>query len=258
MSNKLESFAFIGVKGATFKDKNTGAVACYLKHLVRIGIDDTLAEDFLKGGLGMEKLLTVYGDRDSKLTGSTATQTTDLIKIMSNSEIKTVTKAIDQVEEPTLTGGKFTLKLEALTGTTVEVWAIGTNGKSTKLTLGNPTTNATEFSVEVVSGKSVVTCHSTVKRCRVFYVANEEVQAIEINEITPKNWDFSGDLIAKEIETGDLYICNIKAPNTSVTPNFSTASENSASAPAAVEISVNMMKSEGHGYVYALNFKAQK
>lgn len=254
----IESFAFIGVKGATWKDKQTGKVACHLKHLVRIGIEDTLAEAFLRGGYGNEKLLTIYGDRDTKLTGSTATQTTELTKIMSNSDMKIVTKAIDQVEEPILTGGKFTLNLEALAGKAMDVFAIGADGKSVALTLGAPASNQGEYSVATASGKTSITCHTSVTRIRVFYVANEEVQAIEVADITPKNWDFSCDIVAKEIETGKLYICALKAGNVSVTPNFTMSAENSSGEPSAVDLSINIMQDAATGYAYALNFKEVK
>ncbi|MGL6175135.1 MAG: hypothetical protein ACRC1P_11070 [Cellulosilyticaceae bacterium] len=249
----LESFAFIGVKNLVFKNKQTGRVECNLKHMVNINIEDSMAEDFLRGAYGNEKLLTIFGDRDSKLTGSTATQTTDLIKVMSNSEIATKMKDIQQVEDISLVGGKFTLKLNPVSGAAMDVYAIGSDGKSTRLTLGAAATDGQY----AITGKDI-TCNSSVKRVRVFYMANEEVETIEIKDITPKNWDINGLLVAKEIETGKLFTCVLEVPNGSVTPNFSMGAENKGGAPAPVDLTINMMKDEGKGYPYALNFKEDK
>lgn len=253
----IESFAFLGIRGLAFKDRESGDVECYLKHLVNVQISDGLQSDFLRGGMNNEKLLVVYGDRDSKLTASTATQTTELIKIMSNSDSVEKIKTVDQIEEIGVSGGKFTLKLEAKAGEAMTIYSIAKNGKSSKLTLGSPSTNQGEYSVTTSNGKTVITCHASVIKIRAHYASDEQVTAIEVKDITPKNWCLSCDLVAKEVETGKLYICSLEVPNASVTPNFAMSAENTSGAPAAVDLEIEMLKDEGKGFVYSLNFKEE-
>lgn len=246
----LESFAYIGIKSFIFKNKTTGLVECNLKHLVNLNLTDTMQEDFLRGGYGFEKLLTVFSNRETKLEGETATQTTDLIKIMSNSSSSVKTKNVQQIEEPELLGGKFTLKLSPSSGVPMDVMALDVNGKETKLSVGAPATNPSEYSI---TGKDV-TCNTSVKKIRVYYVAQQEVETIEIKDITPKNWEAQGILVAKEIETGKLFKCVLDIPNCTVSPNFSSSFKNSDGSPDNVSLAINIMFDSGKGYSYSLNF----
>ena len=56
---KLESFAFIGIKNLVIKDRETHATKCLLPHLVNLSLNDETARDYLRGGFGNPKLLTV-------------------------------------------------------------------------------------------------------------------------------------------------------------------------------------------------------
>lgn len=245
----LSSFAFLGVKDFVISDKMTGEVACNLKHLVSLNLEDTMSEDFLRGGYGNSKLLTVYGDRSTVLTGSTATQTTALMKIMSNSTTETKTKELQQVEEPTLSGGKFSLKLMPVSGAAITVCALDSFGKELKLTAGSPT-NPKEYSIV---GKDI-TANSSVKAIRVYYIAQQEAECIEVKDITPKTWSGTGLLIAKEVETGKLFKALLECPNMSITPNFSMSAANDGQVPAAVELTINLMMDNGKGYPYSISF----
>lgn len=250
----LGSYAYIGIKNLIFKNKTTGEVECNIKHLVDLNLTDQMNEDFLRGGYGFEKLLTVYSNRDTKLEGSTASETTALTKVKSNSEVVTKSKAIQQIEEIAVSGGTFTLKLTPASGYALTVASLDKFGKETKLSLGTPNTNATDYSIV---GK-VITCHSSVTKIIVYYMAEENVETIEIKEITPKNWEAHGILVAKEIETGKLYKCVIEMPNVSVSPNFSTSFKNSDGAPDPSNLAINIMYDNGAGYAYALNFKEEE
>lgn len=249
----LASYAFIGIKNLIFKNKTTGEVECNVKHLVDLNLTDQMNEDFLRGGYGYNKLMTVYSGRETKLEGSTATQTTSLTKIMSNSETVVQTIANQQIEELELVGGKFTLALEPTVGESITVCALDVHGKETKLTAGSPSTEG-QYSI---TGK-IITCHASIKKVRVYYMANESVESVEIKEITPKNWAAVGILVAKEIESGKLYKCTLDMPNVSVSPNFSSAFKNSDGAPDAVGLAINLMHDEGKGYVYSMNFSEEK
>lgn len=250
----LASYSFIGIKNLLFKDKSTGEVACNVRHLVDLNLTDQMNEDFLRGGYGFNKLMTVYSGRETKLEGSTATQTTALTKIMSNSETVNQTIANQQIEEFVLTGSKATLTLSPTVGEAITVCSLDVHGKETKLTVGEPATNPTQYSISA----KIITCNSAVKKIRVYYMADEEVESVEIKEITPKNWSAVGILVAKEIESGKLYKCTLDMPNVSVSPNFGATFKNSDGAPDAVGLAINLMFDEGKGYVYSMNFSEEK
>ena len=254
ISDKLASFAFIGIKDFVIRDKTTHAVACTLKHMVGLDIEDTTAQDFLKGGLGMDKLLTLYGSRDCKLTGQTATQTTDLIKVMSNTSMVIKTKPQQQIEEPLLIGGKFTLNLVPSAGISPTIYKIDANGKEVKpaLVVGSPTTKETDYSI---ANTKEITCHTSVTKIRVYYDSDIEVETLEMAENVSKNWEGSGLLLVKEIETGALYNAWLDCPNMSVQPSFKLSVANSESAPSPIDLTIDLMKDTAKGYPYAISFK---
>lgn len=47
--NRIQSFAFIGIKNFIIRDKTTKAEACKLKHLVNINLTDETSQEFLRG-----------------------------------------------------------------------------------------------------------------------------------------------------------------------------------------------------------------
>lgn len=249
----ISSYAYIGIKNLIFKNKQTGEVVTNVKHLVDLNLTDQMQEDFLKGGYGMNKLLSVYSGRDTKLDGTTATQTTGLNKIMSNNDIVLKTKPDQQVEDLAISGGKFTLKLDPSAGEAITVYSIDNIGKETKLTLG-AASNPLEYTI---TGK-IITCHTSVTKIRVFYMSDVAVESLEIKDITPKNWSAVGILVAKEIESGKLFKCTLDMPNVSVAPNFNSSFKNSEGAPDPVSISISLMMDEGKGYVYSMNFSEEK
>lgn len=205
-----------------------------------------------KYGYGNPKLLTLYGDRNCQLTASTATQTTDLIKVMFNTTSIVKTKSLPVVETLTVSGGVFTLSKTPASGIAPTIFKVDTTtGKELKpaLVAGTPTTNPTDYSI---SG-TTVTCNSSVTKISVSYNAEIEVEALEMSDNTPKNWEACGILYCKEIETGNLYKAWLELPNISILPNASMSAKNENGAPDPVELTVDLMVG-ADGYPYALDF----
>lgn len=249
----LSSFAFIGIKDFVIRDRITKKVECSLKHMVNINLTDETAQEFLRGGYGNPKLLTLFGDRDCKLEGQTATMTTDLLKIQSNNQITKKTKPEQQVETISISGGKFSLKFAPSAGITPTIFKIDTaTGKEVKpaLKVGTPTSTETDYSI---SGKDI-TCHSSVQKIVAYYDADIEVETIEASDNTPKNYEGSGLLVAKEIETGKLYKAWIECPNMTVLPSFSLQSKNDSGSPNPVSVAVDLLVDTAKGYPYAISF----
>ena len=124
----LASFAFLGIKDMTFRKRGQSTIEAHLKHLVDIDISDETAVDYLRGGYTNPKLLTIYGDRDCKIEGNTATMSTELLKIMTNNSTKTITEDRQIIETLDVTGGKFILSETPVGTPSIQVYKVE-NGK---------------------------------------------------------------------------------------------------------------------------------
>lgn len=256
ISNRLGSFALIGIKDLVAKDRTTKVVEAKLSHLVNINIADELATDYLRGGYTNPKLLTIYGDRDTSLTATSATMSTDLLKILTNSKTEVKTKSEQMIEVLELKEGKFTISNEITTGVTPTIFAIDQFGKEIKpaLVVGTPESNATEYSI---LGKDI-TCNEAVKKIRVYYETMVEVETLEMGDVTPKAYEFAGLAVAKEIESGKLYKVWIEIPNGSISPSYSLSAKNEASAPDSIELKIDCLKDENKGFPIAISFLEQQ
>ena len=256
ITNRLGSFALIGIKDLVVKDRTTKAVEAKFSHLVNINIADELSTDYLRGGYSNPKLLTIYGDRNTTLTATSATMSTELLKILTNSETVVKTKSEQMVEEPELKGGKFSITKEVTSGVAPTIFALDQFGKEIKpaLTVGTPLSNPGDYSI---SGKDI-TCHSSVTRVRVYYESMVEVETIEVTDVTPKNFEFAGLAVAKEIESGKLYRVWIEIPNGSITPSYNIGAKNEASAPDSVELTIDCLQDTSKGYPIAISFLEEK
>lgn len=256
ITNRLGSFALIGIKDLVVKDRATKAIEAKLSHLVNINIADELSTDYLRGGYSNPKLLTIYGDRNTTLTATSATMSTELLKILTGNEAVVKTKLEQMVEEPELKEGKFTIKYEVAKGGTPTIFALDEYGKEIKpaLTVGSPVSTAGQYSITTKD----ITCHADVKRIRVYYEASVEVETIEVKDVTPKSFEFAGLAVAKEIETGKLYRVWIEIPNGSITPSYNIGAKNEASAPDSVELTIDCLQDTSKGYPIAVSFLEEK
>ena len=256
ITNRLGSFALIGIKDLVVKDRATKAVEAKLSHLVNINIADELSSDYLRGGYTNPKLLTIYGDRNTTLTATSATMSTDLLKILTGTQSEVKTKLEQMVEEPALKEGKFTIKYEVASGAEPTIYALDEYGKELKpaLTVGTPTSEAGQYSITTKD----ITCHAGVKRIRVYYEASVEVETIELGNVTPKSYEIAGLAVAKEIETGKLYRVWVEIPNGSISPTYSISAKNEASAPDSVELTIDCLQDTSKGYPIAISFLEEK
>ena len=248
MAINLNDFYFLGARGTTIRKRGTRERVCYIKNLVKINIDDSIAEDFIRGGFGNEKIDTIYGDRDASMTGSTATYNPDLIKVMSKSELVSKTKTLGYTEDLAISNGKFTLKEAPKVGTTPQVWSVDALGIEAKLTLGTATAN--QFAI---TGKDI-TCAAGVNNIRVTYDFEKATDTIEFKEVTSEAYDITTTLVCKKIGTSEVVECLLEVPNGTITPTFTFEVSNDGSVPAPVELKISMLKDPVKNYPYAFNF----
>lgn len=253
IQNQLGNFVIIGIKSLLAKSKLDGSVQAELTKLVNVSFSDSMSASYLRGGLGNEKILVVYGDREAKFTAETATLSPEILAIMTNNKLTVKTKQVQQIETLEVSGGKFTLSKDIVAGTAITVKAFSAYGKLKALTVGTPTSNQDQYSI---SGK-VITCHTAVTKIKVYYMANEEVETIELADITPKTFEFVADCVCKEVESGNLYRCTMHIPMGSITPEYSIAGKNSSDVPDNSTITIDCMMSEEHGYPIAINFQQE-
>lgn len=247
---KLESFAFIGIKNLVIKDRETHATKCLLPHLVNLSLNDETARDYLRGGLGNPKLLTVFGDRDTTLTGTTATMTADLMSVMTSNDVETATKPVQVVETLEGTSGAFTLTQEpSTTNTAITVWKVDDVGKSELLTKGD----AVEEGKYTITAKAIAT-EATVTRIKVAYMVDKEVQGIAGKDFVAKTYEANGILLVQEIESDKIFTVDLELPRITVAPSYSLSAKNESGAPDTVELTIDLLKDDNKGYSYYLAF----
>ncbi len=250
---KLESFAFIGIKNLVIKERDTHTTKCLLPHLVNLSLNDETARDYLRGGLGNPKLLTVFGDRDTTLTGTTATMTADLMSVMTSNDVETVTKAVQVVETleaDSANSGTFTLtQAPSATNTAITVWSVDDVGKSEALTKGD----AVSDGVYTVTGQAIET-ETTVTRIKVAYMVDKEVQGIAGKDFVAKTYEANGILLVQEIESDKIFTVDLELPRITVAPSYSLSAKNESGAPDTVELTIDLLKDDNKGYSYYLAF----
>ena len=247
---KLESFAFIGIKNLVIKDRETHATKCLLPHLVNLSLNDETARDYLRGGLGNPKLLTVFGDRDTTLTGTTATMTADLMSVMTSNDVETATKPVQVVETLEGTSGAFTLTQEpSTTNPTITVWKVDDVGKSELLTKGD----AVAEGVYTITAQAIET-ETTVTRIKVAYMVDKEVQGIAGKDFVAKTYEANGILLVQEIESDKIFTVDLELPRITVAPSYSLSAKNESGAPDTVELTIDLLKDDNKGYSYYLAF----
>lgn len=198
-------------------------------------------------------LLAIYGDRDAKFTAETATLSPEILAVMTNNVLTVKSKPVQQIETLEVSGGKFTMSKDMISGTSLTVKAFGAYGKLKTLTVGTPATAQDQYSI---TGK-IITCHTSVTKIKVYYMATDEVETIELSDITPKTFEFVADCLCKEIESGNLYRCTMHIPMGSITPDYSIGGKNSSDVPDNTTLTIDCMMSEEYGYPIAINFKQE-
>ena len=253
MAINIGSFVYTGVETLLLRKKDENkTLACDLQYLVNFTLNDEQAVEFLRGGLNNPKLLTFYGDRDTSIECTTASNSDEILALMSNTTTKYRTEPKDKTETVMLSGGKFTLKSTPSVGQKLDVFAIGADGRRIKpaLTLGTPATNESDYSIE----GQTITCHSSVKRIKVFYKTDVEVAVIEAIDSTPEVYEMSMILFAQDVETKKAFRAWIEAPSVSIQPTKTFQGKNEASAPDPITLKIDMMFDEGSDYVYKMSF----
>lgn len=255
MPQVLGNFIIVGIKNLLIKDRLTKEIVGDIDKIVDINITDEMAVEFLRGGFSNPKLLTIYGDRDTKFTANNATLTPELMKIMMN------TSQEEGVEEMSIEPESFMLNATVHTATLadtpkdvnrVEVYVLDITGKKAqKLKL--TTTDVPAEGEFAVSGKELTFDDGLEGKVKVYYtVAKPNAIKFEVKDITPIAYDMAGVIVVKEVESGRAYAGEIHIPNGSIQPSYNLAGKNEATVPDAIALTIDMLTDDYVGYPYRI------
>lgn len=254
ITNRLGNFAFVGIKNLLVYDRVTGALVADIDKLVNITITDNQQVDYLRAGYGNPKIMTVFGDRETQMTGTVGTMSTELLQIMTGQGTIVKTKSIDDILVANVVTNKISLPQTPTTN--IHVFKLDSYGKPIKPALEKvasaPSDN--QFSV---TGKDVTFKTGTNGKYKVVYSYEVEVETVESKDIKPKSYKMVGVAVARDIESGQLFVGQIEIPNGSIVPNTSISAKNDAGTPDAIDIQVDCMMDSLLGYPLALSFKEE-
>lgn len=256
IANKIQNFAFVGIKNLLVYSRETGALVADIDKLVNISLTDNLQVDYLRAGYGNPKIMSIFGDRECQLAASVGTMSMELIEVMTGASSLVKTKQMDEVQVSDIISNKVTLAETPSTGVTITVYKLDQYGKSIKPALDKvasaPSDN--QFSV---AGKDITFKTGTSGKVKVVYKYDKEIETVEALDIKPKAYKMTGMCVVREIESGKLYKGQIEIPNGSIVPNTSIGAKNDAGVPDAVELQIDMMVDSLLKYPYALNFSEE-
>lgn len=253
IANKIQNFAFVGIKDLLVYSRETGALIADIDKLVNISLTDNLQVDYLRAGYGNQKIMSIFGDRECQLSASVGTMSMELIEIMTGSPSLVKTKSMDEVEVLDIISNKVTLKEIPSSSAVITVYKLDQYGKSIKPAL-EKVSSAPIDNQFAVSSKDVTFKTGTSGKVKVVYKYDKEIETVEAKDIKPRSYKMTGMCVVREIESGKLYKGQIEIPNGSIVPNTSIGAKNDAGVPDAIDLQIDMMVDALLQYPYALNF----
>lgn len=253
ITNRINEFVILGIKDLLVFTRDSGDLIGDIQYLVDITISDEIQQADLRGGYQNKKLLTVYGDRTTSLSANSASMSVDLLRIMTGQGVVTKTKIVDaEPELVAISGTSATLKEVPATSAPITVWLTDGFGRNTtKLQKVSSAPQAGQFSI--ASG-TITVASGTTGKLRVYYQVSKEVETIEAKGGTPPTFRMTAKAVAKDLETGLMYACDIEIPKATVSSSYSISGKNSSDTPDAVPITIDMLHDTEKGYPYALTF----
>lgn len=245
VTENLNNLAIVGIKNLVFRDKTSNEVIGDINTLVSINMADEMSSDFLKGGYNNPNLLTIYGDREATFTGTTATMSSELLKVLTSTETEEKEVEEEFIEQMLVTQGvkKIVLKEQPIADY-LEVYPLDLSGK--KLDKVEATIGTKEL--------TLATAPTENTNYIVYYRAKVNVKTQEMKNIAPKTYDLSALTIVREIETQELKKAWIRIPCASVQPKYQIAGKNEASASAPIELVIDCLPDTHLGFPYAIDF----
>lgn len=248
--NVIQDFAFIGVKNLYVMDKKTRETVVELPYLVGFNLSDNQPIEYLRGGFERLKLLPFKGDRETSVTVTTATACPELLKLQLNTEFEEVEQNFKTEENVTGAEGSFTLGETPATGEPIDVWAVDSQGKKTKLTVAK---TVAEGSC-AISGNTITT-ETSVTKIRVLYYVTKTAQVLKAKDVDTKTYEVSAAVVAQEVGTGDMYLVQVDIPSAVFQLNNQLDASNEGGVPDNVEFTIDMLADATKDYVYMISFR---
>lgn len=253
ITNKINEFVILGIKDLLVFTRDSGELVGDIKYLVDISISDEIQQSDLRGGFGNPKLLTIYGDRTTSMSANSASMSVDLLRIMTGQGIVAKSKLVDvEPEVVTITNTSATLKEAPATSSPLTVYLTDGFGRNIqKLTKVSASPTTGQYSI---NGTTITVASGLTGKLRVYYQVSKEVEIIEAKGGTPPTFRMTAKAVAKDLETGLMYACDIEIPKATVSSSYSIGGKNSSETPDNVPVTVDMLHDSEKGYPYAITF----
>jgi hypothetical protein len=228
---------------ATFFDLVTKKPIVTLDTLKTTGVETTGETVYARGGHGNAKVVGFSSNREARLSLQDCVFDNNAVAMLTGNNLATGKKTVDRHEIKSIISNKFMLD-KTPKGAILGVFKLnsdGTNGQ--EYTLGNPTTNALEYSV---NGKEL-TFHSSVAndtQFRVYYQFETDTTAKTVKVTSDK---FGGtfrvviDVLVRDVETKADYKGQLIVPNAKFEDNF-TINLAADGDPAVLDLNMEILK----------------
>jgi hypothetical protein len=243
ITNTLHDFVIKGIKDLRFYNTD-GDMVAEINKLTSISISDETSKAELRGGLGNPLLLNIFGDRTCELTAENSTLSMAQLSLMLGASVTVETVDLPKYEKSVaISDSTATITGVPATGANVTVYT--TNSYVENVVLlekvdSDPVGN--QFSIT----GSVITVPSTITgSLNVYYFESEESEVLEA--VTSDNTIFKcyADCLLQSISNSKLYAGNILMPNVQVSPSITISGKNSADAPDASDIVLDLLNLNG-------------
>lgn len=236
-------FAIRDAGSATFYNLQTGKAIVTLNTLKTSGVESSGETTYVRGGFGNPKLVGFSSNKEGKLTLQDSLFDKYALAMLTGNSLSEAVKTIDFNEKLTVTSNKITLS-KTPQGAIVSVFKVnttdGTNGQ--EYTLGNPGTNALEYSV---SGKDL-TFNVAVSNGTIFRVYYKVNTAADAKTVRVSSDAFGGtfkvviDLLVKDSADGKDYAAQLIIPRGKFEDNFNLSLSVEGD-PAALDLPVEIL-----------------
>lgn len=243
-NDMIGSFIFRGIKSLLVFDRNTNDLVATIKYLTNVTLNDSREVQHLRGGYGMAKIIPILGERETVLEAENATNSMELMELMSSNkpEIKTANMHFEESIE--LKNGVATLKNEPNTKERIHVLKVDDVGKVVnELKLGEPDTNIDEYSID---GKEITVHEDLTGFIKVVYLSEKEVQELGLKTAEPTSYRMVGLAVCEDVNSRQIYTTEMQIFNAQIQPNNSYDFSNTSDIPEAVSLTIDILEDANH------------
>lgn len=258
MANIIGGFAIVGATQTQCFDLESGALLATIDTMTDFNLEDGMTVNYLKGDYGNKKLLAFYGDRDTKISVGTASNTIELLGLMTNTVPVSGAKEVQQesfVAE--IKNSEVKLPKEPVLERNFEVWKLNAHGlREEKLTVVATALQKGQCSVD---GNILTFADTEAGNVEVFYYAFEsKITTISPEDIRPKAHKMVLHLLLQSVDTKKYHTAIMTIHNASVNPTIKLSGSNTGDVPDNVSLEIEALVSRLHKAPYEIDINEEE